>query len=137
MLNGGIGGCPGNVNSINDYSGSLQMNTGASNGVTTSNIAERDNTSSNWMANHSNHTTNQLNANTSSTGVHWSHSTSPTCVPNMLDSGSFGSGTGHMPTNSSDPFGFVAAHTAHAANDLKPPFYYTSQFGPGIRGLAL
>ena len=131
MLNGGISGCAGNVNSINDYSGSLQVNSGATNGVNNANITDRDNSSTNWMSSHTN-SANKLN-NTGTGGGHWGHSTSPNCMPNMLDSGSFGSGTGHMPANSSDPFGFVAAH----ANELKPPFYYTSQFGPGIRGLAL
>jgi hypothetical protein len=140
MLNGSISGCAGNVNSINDYSSSLQGSaTGATNGVSA--ISDRDNNSSNWMSTHTHShgsNNNKLNNTTSATG-HWTHSNSPNCMPNVLDSGSFGPTSGHMASiatpTSSDPFGFVAA-AAHA-NDLKPSFYYTSQFAPGIRGLAL
>ncbi len=141
MLNGGISGCTGNVNSINDYSSSLQVSgggAGVSNGVTSTNITDRhDSTASNWMTNHTHsHSNNKINAGNTSAG-HWGHSTSPTCMPNVLDSSSFGAGTGHMSSlsapNTTDPFGFVSAHS----NELKPAFYYTSQFGPGIRGLAL
>ncbi|CAG2161565.1 unnamed protein product [Oppiella nova] len=133
MLNGGMSGCAGNVN---DYP--MSGGNGAANGMTAASITERDNTASNWMSNHTHsHSNNNKLNNSNTTGAHWGHSTSPTCMPNVLDSGSFGGNSGHMSsigaTNSSDPFGFVSAHPP----DLKPPFYYTSQFGSGIRGLAL